>query len=55
MAVTRLVVACVCHRYGEKPSSTIKQFLIDQSTKNSIIDNIAGTPNRVLFTPFHVP
>lgn len=46
------VAALYKRRYGDAPSDTVKKYLVKQSTPGSIVDNIAGTPNLVLYQVF---
>ena len=38
--------------HGNASSDSVKKVIVDQSTSNSIIDNISGTPNKVLYQYF---
>ena len=43
------VAALVKHRYGDVSSSSIHQYLIDNSTSGVVTGNPSGTPNRLLY------
>ena len=43
------VAALYKHTYGDKASSTINTWIIDNSTKSVIKSNPSGTPNRLLY------
>jgi subtilisin family serine protease len=36
--------------YGDQPSTTVNSWIISQATPNVIINNPAGTPNRLLYS-----
>ena len=38
-------------RYGDAASSTVVNWIVNNSTANVIRSNPSGTPNRLLFSP----
>jgi subtilisin family serine protease len=43
------VAALIKSDYGDQPSSTVLNMILNAATVNVVGGNVAGTPNRLLF------